>query len=80
MQILEAFMDYSNSAATWFRDLGGLNDTVARLKLEEAYAEEGSQLHRAEVQVTTKGKASCIGRGYALQQPSAGGQSGSLNP
>jgi hypothetical protein len=57
MQILEAFMDYSNSAGTWFRDLGGLNDTVARLKLEEAYAEEGSQLHRAEVQVTTKGKA-----------------------
>ncbi|CAK9268721.1 unnamed protein product, partial [Sphagnum jensenii] len=44
MQILEAFMDYSNSAGTWFRDLGGLNDTVARLKLEEAYAEEGSQL------------------------------------
>ncbi len=57
MHILEAFMDYSNSAGTWFRDLGGLNDTVAGLKLEEAYVEEGSQLHRAEVQVTTKGKA-----------------------
>jgi hypothetical protein len=27
MHILEALMEYSNPAGTWFRDLGGLNDT-----------------------------------------------------
>jgi hypothetical protein len=80
MHILEAFMEYSKPAGTWFRDLGGLNDTVARLKLEEAHAEEGSQLYRAEVQANTKGKAPLLEEDMALQQPSAGGQSDTLIP
>lgn len=37
VHILEAFMDYSNPAATLFRDLGGLDDTISRLKLEVSY-------------------------------------------
>ncbi len=80
MHILEAFMEYSNPAGTWFRDLGGLNDTVARLKLEAAHAEEGSQLYKAEVQATTKGKAPVLEEDMALQQPSAGGQSDTSIP
>ncbi|KAK8527091.1 hypothetical protein V6N13_084961 [Hibiscus sabdariffa] len=37
VNILEAFMDYSNPAAALFRDLGGLDDTVSRLKHEVSY-------------------------------------------
>ncbi|XVF77067.1 hypothetical protein PTKIN_Ptkin14bG0010000 [Pterospermum kingtungense] len=37
VNILEAFMDYSNPAAALFRDLGGLDDTISRLKLEVSY-------------------------------------------
>uniref|UniRef100_A0A2P2M8T8 HECT-type E3 ubiquitin transferase n=1 Tax=Rhizophora mucronata TaxID=61149 RepID=A0A2P2M8T8_RHIMU len=39
VQILEAFMDYSNPAATLFRELGGLDDTICRLKIEVSYVE-----------------------------------------
>ncbi|PPR89007.1 hypothetical protein GOBAR_AA31676 [Gossypium barbadense] len=39
INILEAFMDYSNPAAALFRDLGGLDDTISRLKLEVSYVE-----------------------------------------
>ncbi|XVE96691.1 hypothetical protein REPUB_Repub02eG0244500 [Reevesia pubescens] len=39
VNILEAFMDYSNPAAALFRDLGGLDDTISRLKLEVSYVE-----------------------------------------
>ncbi|XP_044474315.1 E3 ubiquitin-protein ligase UPL1-like isoform X2 [Mangifera indica] len=43
VHILEAFMDYSNPAASLFRDLGGLDDTIARLKVEVSYIENGSK-------------------------------------
>ncbi|KAM7504309.1 hypothetical protein LguiB_003213 [Lonicera macranthoides] len=43
VHILEAFMDYSNPAATLFRDLGGLNDTISRLKVEVSHVENGSK-------------------------------------
>ncbi|KAK9005222.1 hypothetical protein V6N11_042666 [Hibiscus sabdariffa] len=39
VSILEAFMDYSNPAAALFRDLGGLDDTISRLKHEVSYVE-----------------------------------------
>lgn len=43
VHVLEAFMDYSNPAAALFRDLGGLDDTISRLKVEVSYVENGSQ-------------------------------------
>lgn len=43
VHILEAFMDYSNPAAALFRELGGLDDTIARLKVEVSFVENGSK-------------------------------------
>ncbi|EXB36051.1 E3 ubiquitin-protein ligase UPL1 [Morus notabilis] len=43
VHILEAFMDYSNPAAALFRDLGGLDDTISRLKVEVSYVENSSK-------------------------------------
>lgn len=43
VHILEAFMDYSNPAAALFRDLGGLDDTISRLKVEVSHVENGSK-------------------------------------
>ncbi|KAI5385562.1 E3 ubiquitin-protein ligase UPL1 isoform X2 [Lathyrus oleraceus] len=43
VHILEAFMDYSNPAAALFRDLGGLDDTIARLKVEVSHAENAGK-------------------------------------
>ncbi|XP_054777632.1 E3 ubiquitin-protein ligase UPL1-like [Prosopis cineraria] len=42
VRILEAFMDYSNPAAALFRDLGGLDDTIYRLKMEVSHVENGA--------------------------------------
>ncbi|KAL6999109.1 E3 ubiquitin-protein ligase upl1 [Sarracenia purpurea var. burkii] len=41
VHVLQAFMDYSNPAAALFRDLGGLDDTISRLKVEISYVENG---------------------------------------
>nr|XP_027062177.1 E3 ubiquitin-protein ligase UPL1 [Coffea arabica]XP_027064851.1 E3 ubiquitin-protein ligase UPL1-like isoform X2 [Coffea arabica] len=43
VHVLEAFMDYSNPAAALFRDLGGLDDTISRLKVEVSHIENGSK-------------------------------------
>ena len=43
VHILEAFMDYSNPAAALFRDLGGLDDTISRLKVEVSHVESCSK-------------------------------------
>lgn len=43
VHVLEAFMDYSNPAAALFRDLGGLDDTISRLKAEVSHVENGSK-------------------------------------
>ncbi|KEH31409.1 E3 ubiquitin-protein ligase UPL1-like protein [Medicago truncatula] len=43
VRILEAFMDYSNPAAALFRDLGGLDDTISRLKIEVSHVENGGK-------------------------------------
>ncbi|KAJ0801926.1 putative HECT domain, ubiquitin interacting, UBA-like superfamily, armadillo-like helical [Helianthus annuus] len=42
VHVLEAFMDYSNPAAALFRDLGGLDDAISRLKIEVSYVENGT--------------------------------------
>ncbi|CAN4103909.1 unnamed protein product [Withania somnifera] len=47
VHVLEAFMDYSNPAAALFRDLGGLDDTIARLNLEVSRVENGIKLPTA---------------------------------
>ncbi|CAA3019978.1 E3 ubiquitin- ligase UPL1-like [Olea europaea subsp. europaea] len=39
VHVLEAFMDYSNPAAALFRDLGGLDDTILRLKMEVSHVD-----------------------------------------
>ncbi|PWA88758.1 HECT domain-containing protein [Artemisia annua] len=44
VHVLEAFMDYSNPAATLFRDLGGLDDTISRLKIEVSHVENGTSV------------------------------------
>ncbi|KAL5974363.1 E3 ubiquitin-protein ligase upl1 [Asimina triloba] len=46
VHVLEAFMDYSNPAAALFRDLGGLDDTIARLKVEVSCVERGLKQHQ----------------------------------
>ncbi|XP_026392926.1 E3 ubiquitin-protein ligase UPL1-like isoform X1 [Papaver somniferum] len=57
VHVLEAFMDYSNPAAALFRDLGGLDDTIARLKIEVSHVEEkGSKKPGEESQGSRKGK------------------------
>ncbi|XP_021641769.2 E3 ubiquitin-protein ligase UPL1 isoform X2 [Hevea brasiliensis] len=43
VHILETFMDFSNPAAALFRELGGLDDTISRLKIEVSYVENGSK-------------------------------------
>jgi hypothetical protein len=60
VHILEAFMDYSNPAGTLFRDLGGLGDTVARLKLEVTRVADGAKSEKEEPKAGTKGKAAMV--------------------
>ncbi|XP_021771401.1 E3 ubiquitin-protein ligase UPL1-like isoform X1 [Chenopodium quinoa] len=43
VHVLEAFMDYSNPAVALFRDLGGLDETINRLKVEVSVIENGLQ-------------------------------------
>ncbi|KAM3302623.1 E3 ubiquitin-protein ligase UPL1 [Capsicum chacoense] len=47
VHVLEAFMDYSNPAPALFRDLGGLDDTIARLNVEVSRVENGVKLPAA---------------------------------
>ncbi|KAK2997133.1 hypothetical protein RJ639_026658, partial [Escallonia herrerae] len=51
VHVLEAFMDYSNPAAALFRDLGGLDDTIARLKVEVSNIENGSKQQGTTIEV-----------------------------
>ncbi|XP_052178127.1 E3 ubiquitin-protein ligase UPL1 isoform X2 [Diospyros lotus] len=51
VHVLEAFMDYSNPAAALFRDLGGLDDTISRLKVEVSYVENGSKQQIASTEL-----------------------------
>ncbi|CAM8937305.1 unnamed protein product [Rhodiola kirilowii] len=47
--VLESFMDYFNPAAALFRDLGGLDDTISRLKVEVSYIESSSNQQRGDI-------------------------------
>ncbi|KAI3703086.1 hypothetical protein L6452_28841 [Arctium lappa] len=51
VHVLEAFMDYSNPAAALFRDLGGLDDTIFRLKVEVSHIENGSKQEGTSVEM-----------------------------
>jgi len=57
VHVLEAFMDYSNLAATSFRDLGGLDSTISLLKLEVCHFEERLKKQSGESQSGFKGKS-----------------------
>ncbi|OVA07229.1 Ubiquitin-associated domain/translation elongation factor EF-Ts [Macleaya cordata] len=61
VHVLEAFMDYSNPAAALFRDLGGLDDTIARLKVEVSFVEKGLKKHGEDSQYSRKGKQVVLG-------------------
>ncbi|XXG72650.1 hypothetical protein AAC387_Pa07g1701 [Persea americana] len=69
VHILEAFMDYSNPAAALFRDLGGLDDTIARLKVEVSYVEKGSKKHVEESQCDKGKQVICASEELDMQQP-----------
>eukprot|EP00250_Pteridium_aquilinum_P016180 c22986_g1_i1 orf=330-11435(+) len=56
VHILEAFMDYSNPAATLFQDLGGLDDAITRLKFEIGCVEENGDRHQQDEVRLEKGK------------------------
>lgn len=44
VHVIESFLDYHNPSSAVFRDLGGLDDTIARLKLEVSQVEVDSKL------------------------------------
>ncbi|XP_019051618.1 PREDICTED: E3 ubiquitin-protein ligase UPL1-like isoform X2 [Nelumbo nucifera] len=67
VHVLEAFMDYSNPAAALFRDLGGLDDTIARLKVEVSYVERGLKKHDEDSQCGKKGKQVILGASSDLE-------------
>uniref|UniRef100_A0A0D9XBN6 HECT-type E3 ubiquitin transferase n=1 Tax=Leersia perrieri TaxID=77586 RepID=A0A0D9XBN6_9ORYZ len=43
VHVIEGFLDYHNPSSALFRDLGGLDDTIARLKIEVSQVEVGSK-------------------------------------
>ncbi|KAL6863751.1 hypothetical protein ACP4OV_016654 [Aristida adscensionis] len=43
VHVIESFLDYHNPSSALFRDLGGLDDTIARLKIEVSQIEVGSK-------------------------------------
>lgn len=79
VHILEAFMDYSNPAGTLFRDLGGLGDTVARLKIEVTRVAESVKTQKEDVHIDAKGKAPMV-EDMELQQSPQTGQTETLIP
>lgn len=43
VHVVEGFLDFNNPTASLFRDLGGLDDTIARLMIEVSFVEKGSK-------------------------------------
>uniref|UniRef100_A0A0D3H468 DUF908 domain-containing protein n=1 Tax=Oryza barthii TaxID=65489 RepID=A0A0D3H468_9ORYZ len=43
VHVIEGFLDYHNPSSALFRDLGGLDDTIARLKIEVSQVDIGSK-------------------------------------
>ncbi|CAA6672443.1 unnamed protein product [Spirodela intermedia] len=56
VNVLEHFMDYSNPAVSLFRDLGGLDDTITRLKVEVSSVEKSPKKLGEESLSHQKGK------------------------
>ncbi|XP_072964095.1 E3 ubiquitin-protein ligase UPL1-like isoform X2 [Typha angustifolia] len=56
VHVIEGFLDYHNPSSALFRDLGGLDDTIARLKVEVLQVEKGSKNSGEEAQHDSKGK------------------------
>ncbi|XP_025799931.1 E3 ubiquitin-protein ligase UPL1-like isoform X2 [Panicum hallii] len=55
VHVIESFLDYHNPSSALFRDLGGLDDTIARLKIEVSQVEIGLKKVE-ESQPINKGK------------------------
>ncbi|XP_062194138.1 E3 ubiquitin-protein ligase UPL1-like isoform X2 [Phragmites australis] len=55
VHVIESFLDYHNPSSALFRDLGGLDDTIARLKIEVSQVEIDS-MKSEESQSVNKGK------------------------
>lgn len=55
VHVIEGFLDYHNPSSALFRDLGGLDDTIARLKIEVSQVDIGSKKSE-EPQSMSKGK------------------------
>lgn len=64
VHILEAFMDYNSSAATLFRDLGGLDDAIARVKLEVSFVEAVPRKPEEELKLYGKENSSINSAGH----------------
>jgi E3 ubiquitin-protein ligase HUWE1 len=57
VHILEALMDYSHSAGTLFRDLGGLDDTIMRLQFEVTHVGLQVKDENRDMEVTERAKS-----------------------
>ncbi|GJN40327.1 hypothetical protein PR202_gb29532 [Eleusine coracana subsp. coracana] len=55
VHVIESFLDYHNPSSALFRDLGGLDDTIARLKIEVLLVDTDSKKSE-ESQSIRKGK------------------------
>ncbi|KAK3132463.1 hypothetical protein QOZ80_6AG0522110 [Eleusine coracana subsp. coracana] len=55
VHVIESFLDYHNPSSALFRDLGGLDDTIARLKIEVSLVDTDSKKSE-ESQSIRKGK------------------------
>ncbi|XP_038983602.1 E3 ubiquitin-protein ligase UPL1-like isoform X2 [Phoenix dactylifera] len=56
VHVIEGFLDFHNPSSALFRDLGGLDDTIARLKIEVSHVEKGSKKNAEEPRYYGKGK------------------------
>lgn len=56
VHVIEGFLDFNNPAAALFRDLGGLDDTIARLMIEVSCIQKSSNKNEEVSQCNRKGK------------------------
>ncbi|XP_038984362.1 E3 ubiquitin-protein ligase UPL1-like [Phoenix dactylifera] len=56
VHVIEGFLDFHNPSSALFRDLGGLDDTIARLQIEVSHVGKGSKKNGEEPQHNGKGK------------------------
>ncbi|PKA67035.1 E3 ubiquitin-protein ligase UPL1 [Apostasia shenzhenica] len=56
VHVIEGFLDFNNPTAALFSDLGGLDDTIMRLKIEVSFVEHVSQRNADGPLPNSKGK------------------------